>query len=196
MNQKIKLYQCRGYLFCNYELLELSIPIIAKECDAVQSTIWRWLRKFNIRIRTISEATKGKNNPNYGKTGEKHQIYGKHWTWSEKSKDKIRGKNNPTWKGDNIKNINKEAIHKRIKKIKPKPEICDICHQITDKKSITKLELSNIKNHQYTLNPEDYQWVHKSCHLKEDWTPKRKKEYIIKMKNIRLLKKEKRNQNE
>ncbi|KKM88183.1 hypothetical protein LCGC14_1261250 [marine sediment metagenome] len=194
MNQKIKLYRCRGYLFCNYELLKLSITIIAKKCDVAKSTIWVWLRKFNIRIRTISEAKKGKNHPNYGKTGEKHPNYGKHWFWSEESKDKMRGENNPTWKGDDVKNINKEAIHNRIRKVKPKPKVCDICHQEADKEGRTKLVLSNIKDHNYTLNPDDYQWIHQySCHLGYDWTPKRKKEYGIEMKTIRLLKKEKRN---
>ena len=108
------------------------------------------------------------------------------------------GENNPNWKGNNIKNLTVVGIHNRIKNLKLKPDDgkCAICNQVADKKGITKLELSNIKNHQYTLNPDDYQWSHHSCHreydtpkiwthekrkehserAKESWTPKRRKE--------------------
>ncbi len=43
-----KLYKCRGYLFCMYELLEISSKQIARECGASNSTIKLWLRRFNI----------------------------------------------------------------------------------------------------------------------------------------------------
>ena len=142
-----------------------------------------------------SESKTGKNNPMYGKFGEKHPSYGKHW--SEESKDKIKGKNNPKWKGNNVKNISVGQIHRRIEKIKHKPidKKCKICHEIADKKGITKLILSNIKKHQYTLNPEEYQYIHESCHkrydlletkekMKKAWTPEKKKEFSELMKQI------------
>jgi len=91
-----KQYKCRAYLFCMYELLELSTTQIAKECEVVQSTIWCWLKKFNIKRRTISESKKGEkhpmygkkgeNNPLYGRTGEKHPMYGKHRNDATKKK--------------------------------------------------------------------------------------------------------------
>lgn len=179
MVNEIKQYRCRGYLFCMYELLEKSTPKIAKECGVVQSIIYKWLRKFNIRTRTNSEAQTGEKNPMYGKmsgkdnpmygtdkTGEKNPMYGKHW--SEESKDKMRGKNNPNWKEDG--NISVNAIHKRIAKTKPKPSDgkCKICHKVKDKYGKTKLVLSNLKDHHYTLNPDEYQWIHESCHRKYD----------------------------
>lgn len=141
-----------------YELLELSIYKIAKECRITGVTIQRWLKKFNIKRRTQNEAIKGKNNPN--------------------------------WKGDDVKNLSVRAIHIRIVKVKPKPTDgkCDICHKVKDKYSHTKLQLSNIKNHQYTLKPDDYQWIHISCHRKYDvkgaWSSKRRKEQAKKMREI------------
>ena len=142
-----KLYRCRAYLFCMYELLELSSPQIAKECKVIPIIIRRWLKKFNIRIRTKSEMR--------------------------------RGKKNPMFKGNDIKNLSVDLIHKRIEKVKSKSEDdkCAICNQVADKKGITKLVLSNIKGHNYTLNPDDYQWAHHSCHSSDDWTPERRKKF-------------------
>lgn len=77
----------------------------------------------------------------------------------------ISGANNPNWKEDDIGYF---GIHTRIRKIKSIPEICDICHQKTDKNGSTRLELSNTKNHKYTDNPDDYQYVHYGCHRKYD----------------------------
>ena len=167
---KIKQYRCRGYLFCMYELLELSSIQIGKECDTNGNTILRWLRKFNIRVRTKSEAQTGDKAPMYGRTGVNAPMYGK------------TGNKHPTWKGNDVKNLTIAAIHKRLRKTKPKPTDgkCEICNKVKDKYGKTRLELSNIKDHQYTLNPDDYQYAHRSCHNKYDaktsWTPKRRKE--------------------
>ena len=95
--------------------------------------------------RKISEALVGEKAPLFGKIG----------------------KNHPKWKGNNIKNI--ICIHNRVRNHKPLPKDgkCIICNQIADKKGRTKLILSN-KEHHYTLNPDDYQWVHMSCHSRYD----------------------------
>ena len=91
------------------------------------------------RVKNFS----GKNHPMFGRFGEEH----------------------PCYKGNDI---NIRHMHVRVKKIKTIPFVCDICHQKTDKRGITKLVLSNIKNHKYTDNPDDYQYVHESCHKKYD----------------------------
>ncbi|KKM25453.1 hypothetical protein LCGC14_1594820 [marine sediment metagenome] len=186
-NEEIKLYKCRVYLFCNYELLGINSVQIGKECGVCGFTIRKWLRNFNIRIKTKSEITSGKKNSMYGRIGEKSPTYGKHWSWSEESKEKISGKNNPNygrtgekhpmfgktgknhpnWKGDDVKNLSVNQIHIRVRKVKPKPADgkCKLCHKIADKKGRTKLELYNItKYHHLSLNPDDYQYAHKSCH--------------------------------
>lgn len=175
-----EIYKCRGYLFCLYELLGKSTTQIAKECGASASTIWYWLRKFSIKIRTISETNKGIKNPMYGRTGVNAPMYGrtgvnsplfgKHRSKETKKKisDTRKGKyddeNHPRWKGNEAGNV---AIHQWVAKHKPLPEDdkCEICYQITNENGITKLELSNIKVHQYTRNIDDYQWTHHSCHM-------------------------------
>lgn len=48
----IKKYECRVYLFCNFELLHLSAHQIAENCDCSIGTIQNWLRKFNIKRKT------------------------------------------------------------------------------------------------------------------------------------------------
>ncbi|KKM88132.1 hypothetical protein LCGC14_1261820 [marine sediment metagenome] len=82
------------------------------------------------------------------------------------------GEKNPNWKGGiTIYQI----VHRRVRKIKLKPEVCEICNQKADKNGKLKLELSNIKDHQYTDNPDDYQYAHHSCHIKCDVNKKKRK---------------------
>ena len=76
-----------------------------------------------------------------------------------------KGRNHPKWKGENISAY---QMHRRVAEAKLKPEVCDICHQKEDGNGNIKLELSNLKNHEYTDNPDDYQYVHRSCHKKFD----------------------------
>ena len=90
-----------------------------------------------------SKAMKGDKNPNYGKFGEESSG----------------------WKGDDV---GYDALHIRVRNKKPKPENCEICGLPEFYENLGKLELSNIKNHQYTDNPDDYQYVHHSCHMKYD----------------------------
>lgn len=169
---KTKSYKCRGYLFCMYELLELSSLKIAKECGVSGATIRNWLREFNIRIRIL-------NHPLYRRVGVNAPNYGKHWFWSEeskeRSKERIRGKNHPNygkrgaessgWRGNDV---GIGALYYRVRKNKPKPtdSKCEQCNKIVDENGIIKLELLHIKNYRHTDNPDDYQWVHRSCNRK------------------------------
>ena len=126
-----KFFEFEGYKYCKFRILSYitlkkSSHQMAKECEVCNVTILNWLRKFNIRARTISEA--------------------------------LIGEKAPKWKGNDVKNLSYNAIHKRIEKIKPKPKDgkCEICHEVIDKYGYTKLCLSNIKDQNYTLNPDDY----------------------------------------
>ena len=131
--------------------------------------------------KKIGDANRGKHHTEEAKKkmrGRKSPFYGKHHTEEAKRKVSISnsGENNPmfgkcgiespTWKGDDV---SVEWLHERVRKIKPKPEVCDICHQKIDKNGTIKLQLSNVKNHQYTDDPDDYQWVHPGCHRKYDY---------------------------
>lgn len=77
-------------------------------------TIKKWLKKYNIPIRSYKEAhtlvdMSGENNPMYGRTGELAPAFGRHGTkhymfgkqHSDKTKRKISrpGATNPAWRG-------------------------------------------------------------------------------------------------
>jgi len=70
------------------------------------------------------------------------------------------GKNNPNWKGNNVK-IGR--IHRRIELKYGKPRYCEHCKR-TDKKLY---EWSN-KDHKYSENIKDWQRLCRGCHTKFD----------------------------
>lgn len=128
------------------------------------------------------------------KIGTKNHMYGRHLPWkSEKRREESRirwsGKNNPMfgrtgekhprWKGNDVGRI---PLHQWICRHKPKSKDgkCEICHKVADKNKITKLELSNTKNHQYTRKFDDYQWTHHSCHEKYDAEKRKYKKEVKK----------------
>lgn len=85
--------------------------------------------------------------------GLQHHYFGK-------DRPEIKGSNNPLWKGDKL--TTDEGLHYRIKTMKPKPEVCEIC------KLIPPQELSN-KSGLYSLTDlNDWQWVCIKCHRKFD----------------------------
>ena len=111
----------------------------------------------------------GEKNPNYGKCGaetkrkigdgnrgEKNAMFGKF------------GVNHPSYK---YNDIGYAQIHIRAHKADPPPVdgICAYCHKVKDKFRHIKLVHSN-KNHSYKLpiNPDEWQWIHQSCHMKYD----------------------------
>jgi len=132
--------------------------------------------------RKISESNKGKIRSeetkvrlSLSKLGEKNPMkrpearekarkrqLGKVHTEGTRKKMRLSHLGNKTkvWKGDKA---GKSAFHKWIRTIKPKPNFCEKCHK---KK---KLDLANIKNHKYTRNPDDYQWLCHKCHSKLDF---------------------------
>lgn len=64
----MKLYQDREWLYQKYWIEKLNPYQIAKLCKANHKTIRVWLKKLNISIRSISEATKiSMNNPDIKK---------------------------------------------------------------------------------------------------------------------------------
>lgn len=70
------------------------------------------------------------------------------------------GSKNPMWRKYKDK-VTVQTIHRRIEKEYPKPDKCELCG------SIRKLELSN-KDHKYSFNIKDYQWICKKCHFRYD----------------------------
>jgi len=70
-----------------------------------------------------------------------------------------RGEKHYKWKGEMA---NDKVKHRFVEKRKPKPDKCPRCGE--DK----RLALANIKNHNYTKNPDDYEWMCYKCHNQMD----------------------------
>jgi len=62
-----KRFKEREWLYTSYVVEFRSTTDIAKEFAVKPSTINYWLKKFDIPLRTKSEALSGKHNPNWGK---------------------------------------------------------------------------------------------------------------------------------
>ncbi len=86
--------------------------------------------------------------------------------------------------------IGYHTIHKRAHKADPKPidNKCQLCDKVADKEGKTKLVHSN-KDHTYRMpiNPDEWWWIHQSCHLRYDWTPERRKEQADKIRGENSL---------
>lgn len=117
---------------------------IAKELSCGQSTILRWLKRFNIKIRNTSESMIGRKLSEETKRKMKQSAH--------------RGEKSHMWKGDDVKYA---ALHDWIRTYKPKSETCEICGR---KK---KLDLSNISG-EYKRDINDFQWLCRSCHWEKD----------------------------
>lgn len=134
----MKEYRDRKYLYHNYVVLGKSTRKIAKECGAGKSTIWKWIKKYNIPRRTISEAMAGEKNPMYGKKQSKehrqrisaimcraalrgldHPFYGKKFSDEHRQKlsESHTGERNPFYgKSHTEETRHKMAIQKRGQK--------------------------------------------------------------------------------
>lgn len=94
-------YKNKPWLEKQYIINLKSIDIIACECGCSKSTVWEWLKIFNIPIRSQSETLKlggrisGKNHPMYGKHHRPESI------------EKMR-KNVPDYSGDKNPFFNKQ----------------------------------------------------------------------------------------
>ena len=71
------IYKNRDWLYTAYQTKKLSIHQIAKEVNAGPSTIWNWLHKFNIPIRSNQEGV--------------HLVKGNHCNLSQEAKEWIDG---------------------------------------------------------------------------------------------------------
>jgi len=65
----LKLYKNKAWLYQQYWSKAKRTSQIGNELNVNEVTIWNWLKRFKIKIRTMSEALKGENNPMWGKRG-------------------------------------------------------------------------------------------------------------------------------
>lgn len=170
----------KDWLHNQYITQNKSIPQIEVEFNIPRSTIHYNLKKYEIPTRSISESTKiamnrpevkkkqieGLNTPEVKrKRKEYNQRPEVRKARSEIMKARaISNENHPHWKGDNV---GYKALHKWIKKEKPKPKLCELCGEPEYYKSFGKFQLSN-KTGKLIRDTNNFQWVHQVCHSKYD----------------------------
>ena len=133
-----------------YNIMELSTRQIANICGCSQGTIMYKMIKYDISRRSVSESMQGRKFTEETKKKISEALKG--------NNNSPKGEDNGNWKGDKA---GIDAIHGWIKRRKPKPESCELCGENK------KLELSN-KDHKYSRNLGDYQYVCKLCHRRYD----------------------------
>ena len=102
----MKFYKDKDWLYQKYWKEKLSQQNIANLCNVTKRTVRIWMRKFDIKIRNISEGRKEyhKRNPGimqgqrkYGSPGKLNPMFG------------LRGEDHPAWKSGNKRSYNKIA---------------------------------------------------------------------------------------
>lgn len=95
--------------------------------------------------------------------GDKNPFYGKHHTEESKQKmsESLKGKQSDerhhNWKGDKVGII---ALHDRVRKRLPKPELCDLCKHNPSKQlaCITNIYNDDLKNWAWLCIPCHHKW--------------------------------------
>jgi len=129
----MKPYQDKDWLYQKYWGENLSTYKIGKLCNIDHQTIYYWIKKFEIKVRTQKESILRKeSHPNWGKkfslerrlklskalSGKNHPNYGK--CLSKKTREKIgntlklkspRGEKSPSWKGGKTINNNYSFVY-------------------------------------------------------------------------------------
>lgn len=121
-----KKYMNKKWLHDQYINQKKSIPKIPKICNCGTTTIWRWLKKFNIQRRTLSEVKKGNK---YAWIGNIVKYNGLHmWINNHKEKTGICTICNE-YKKTEWSNID----HKYERNLDNYWELCRSCHKLYDK---------------------------------------------------------------
>lgn len=174
---KLKKYKNREWLKNQYLNLEQSSSQIAKKCNTSKTTILRWLKKFEIKIRNKSEVMKITIKQGRGTPFKKGNNYGRIYGFKKGNRfgnQFKKGSENAYWKGDKV---NYQSLHNYITKYKSKTNKCEICGEIK------KLQLSfDHSLGRHTRNIDDYKWLCSKCHFERDGKLRNKKGQFIKVK--------------
>ena len=96
-----------------YLFKKMSIRKIALDLGKDEATIFNFMKKNNIPIRSRTEANKNRFNDQKERDKIREGMLGKN-----------KGKDNGNWKGDNPCY---QTLHYRIRTSKPKPSLCEEC---------------------------------------------------------------------
>ena len=110
-------YKNKSWMERKYSREELSAIKIAKLCGTSSSTIYRWLKRLNIDVRSVSEAWKGKLHYRYGRNipKEVREKISESLKGRERSKD-VKRKISKSLKGKYFPSPNRKICsHKGIK---------------------------------------------------------------------------------
>jgi len=89
----------------------------------------------------------------------------------------MRREKNHRWKGNKVGYI---SLHEWIESRKPKPEFCERC------KKKKPYDLANISG-KYKRDINDFEWLCRGCHMKEDGRLKKGNESRMRKKKGKLL---------
>ena len=109
---------------------------------------------------------KGQTNSGSFKKGQSHSMEIKQKI-SQSMKGTRKNEQNPIWKGDNV---GVPALHEWVRRNKPKPEFCEVCN------IAHPYDLANISG-EYKRDINDFKWLCRSCHMKEDGRIKQLKQF-------------------
>lgn len=98
---------------------------------------------------------------------------------SEKARKRTKG-NHPAWKGDDV---TKEQIHRWLRSNIVKPIMCQKCQE----RPVRDFSYNNHKNGEWTRNPDDYEYLCRSCHMLKDIGNGAKPLTRIRLNRIRKL---------
>lgn len=147
LGTKEVFYKNKDWLYNQYINNKKSTFEIAEICGCSEVTIWRWLKRFNIKTRSLSEAAKisfekgkigfqnGENHPNWKGIENYDQGYKTIW--------------NPSHPKSKHKRVKEHVliIEENIKRNLKKEEIIHHINGIRDDNRIENLWMCNYKSH-------------------------------------------------
>lgn len=194
-----ELYKNKDWLLWQYEINRLSVYKIAKEINCNYCTVWLWLKKFNIKTRSQSEAISGKLHPLYGKKlsmkarkkmskahlGRIKGPQSEEWInkrmeslrrWINKNPDINKGEKHPNWRGGISRLPYSFEFNNELRKqIRERDNfICQKCG-IYESELKRKLSIHHIDYDKKNCDPSNLLSLCISCNFKVNY----KREYWI-----------------
>jgi len=146
--QNKKEYRVRNWLAKKYTTEGCSANDIAKLCGTTQSTIFKWLKKFNINTRAVGEALRLKHaiNPSYNR-GENNPAWAGGRTRGTHDYFLVYQPNHPNKNSNNNVLEHRLVMEKKLGRYLTKDELVHHINGIRDDNRIENLELTAKNEH-------------------------------------------------